>query len=134
MTFLGRVYYDSGELRYEGELRSGTPFGYGTKYFKNGNTEMTGRFGDWFLEEGKEYYEDGTLKFEGRYNEGPRTYYGPRYFLEGNLYRNTGERWYSGTFAIERQGNLGYPRFLGRESFRRGVEFNAEGRPIKIYR
>lgn len=85
----GKIFYDTGELKYEGylkphdQLNEDIPFGKGIKYFQNGQKHMEGFFEDWFISEGKEYYENGNLRFEGKYNTGPRYYYGPRFFVQG---------------------------------------------------
>lgn len=130
VTF-GRLFYETGELHYEGQIKNNKPWGKGIKYFKNGLIEMEGIFGDWFIEQGKEYYPNGNLKFEGQYNCGPRNYYGPRYFVEGRLYYETGELWYEGTFDIKQYGSLGYPMFKKSESFLKGTEYNQKGEVIK---
>lgn len=130
---LGKLYFDSGELNYEGSIRGSSPYGPGTKYFKSGAKHMEGFFGDWMIEEGKEYYENGNLRFEGSYNKGPRTYYGPRYFVEGKLYYESGELWYKGTFKCIQIGSIGYPAFRARESFEAGTEYDRQGNAIKTY-
>lgn len=130
---LGKLYYNFGELHYEGSIRGSIPYGLGIKYFKSGQKHMEGFFGDWMIEEGKEYYENGHLRFEGCYNKGPRTYYGPRYFVEGKLYYDTGELWYEGTFKRIQVGSMGYPVFRPGESFCVGTEYGKQGNTIKIY-
>ncbi|WP_080831881.1 hypothetical protein [Cohnella massiliensis] len=132
--YSGKLYYDSGELRYEGFIQNEMPCGQGISYFKNGRKHMEGRFGDWFIEEGKEYYKNGNLKFEGKYNSGPRTYYGPRYFVEGKLYYESGRLWYEGTFDIEKHGSMGYPIFKGSKSFLSGIEYDEVGNIAKIHK
>jgi antitoxin component YwqK of YwqJK toxin-antitoxin module len=131
---LGKLYYDSGELRYEGFIKNDMPCGQGTSYYKNGHKHMDGQFGDWFIEYGKEYYESGVLKFFGKYNSGAKTYYGPRYFVDGKLYFESGGLWYEGTFDIKKHGSLGYPLFKGSQSFLKGIEHVVDGHIVKIHK
>lgn len=132
-TYIGKLYYETGELKYEGWIKDDTPHGLGVKYYKNGQKHMEGRFGDWFIESGKEYSENGNLKFEGEYNYGPRWYYGPRYFVEGKLYYETGELWYEGKFFITHSFSIGYPLFKGSDSFSEGIGYDKFGQVVKIY-
>lgn len=131
-TVQGKLYYDTGELKYEGFIKDGTPCGMGIKYYKNGQKHLEGNFADWFIESGREYYENGSLRFEGKYNSGPRSYYGPRYFVSGRLYYDTGELWYEGSFSFT-HSSTGYPLFKGSESFCKGVEYNKYGDIIEIH-
>lgn len=129
----GKLYFDTGELKYEGNINGGIPYGNGVKYHKNGQVHMEGYFGDWMIEEGKEYDENGSIKYEGTYNTGPRYYYGPRYYRTGKLYRDTGSLWYEGTFRIGKHGNLGYPLFKGSASFYTGTEYDELGNVVDVY-
>ena len=136
-TYHGKLYYDTGELHYEGQIQeaipANKPCGKGIKYFKNCQIEMEGFFGDWFIEWGKEYYKNGNLRFEGYYNSGQRSYYGPRYFTAGKLYYESGELWYEGTFDVKRNGSLGIPVFRAPEAFKEGTEYTQDGKIIKQY-
>ena len=129
----GKLYFDTGELQYEGYIKNNMPYGRGVKYYKNGTVHMEGIFGDWMIEEGKEYYENGNLKYEGTYNKGARNYYGPRYYRIGKLYKESGHLCYDGTFNIQKQGNLGYPLFKGAASFYTGTEYDELGDVVKTY-
>ncbi len=71
----GKLYYDTGELKYEGyytpiehDATWYEPMGKGTFYYKNGVVFRKGQFQHGGLLEGKEFYPSGKLKFEGRYN------------------------------------------------------------------
>ena len=127
-----RLFYESGELRYEGATLSGRPNGQGIEYFENGKIHWEGWFRDGLLVEGKEYYENGNLRFEGDYNKGPKDYYGPRFFVKGKLYLETGELWYDGTFQFKRS-SVGYPFFQNQQSFVKGTEYDKLGNVICHY-
>ena len=127
----GQLYYDTGELKYEGMHNDGIPHGLGTRFFRSGQKHMEGRFAGGLMVVGKEYYENGHLRFHGQYNQGPKTYYGPRYFVQGKLYYETGELWFEGSFKIEKHGSMGYPVFKGSESFYQGIEYDKNGRVIR---
>lgn len=129
----GKLYYETGELLYEGSILKDTPYGPGIKYFKNGNIQMEGFFGDWFIEEGREYYENGNLRFEGEYNKGPRHYYGPRYFVKGKLYRESGELWFEGNFRVHHSFTIGFPMQKFPDSFAKGIEYDKEGNVVRVY-
>ena len=87
---------------------------------------MEGSFADWFIVTGREYYKNGNIRFIGEYNKGPRNYYGPRYFVFGRLFNEEGELWYEGAFNVK-HSSIGYPLFGKEDSFKNGVEFNANG-------
>lgn len=132
-VYEGSLYYESGQLKYEGLIKQDIPYGQGIRYYENGQKHMEGQFEDWFIVRGKEYYENRNLRFEGKYNSGPRNYYGPCYFVDGELYYNTGKLWYNGTFRIEKYGSMGYPIFKGAKSFQRGTEYDRIGNIINVY-
>jgi antitoxin component YwqK of YwqJK toxin-antitoxin module len=122
----GKLYYDTGELRYEGyysppehEALHHEPMGRGISYYKNGVVYREGQFQHGGLFEGKEYYPSGRLKFEGRYNcrALDASYYGPTYPVHGRFYSEGGLLVYEGEFRIEKQGNVGYPKVIFPEGF-----------------
>lgn len=73
----GKVYYDTGELFFDGtydnskwhNLRTWEPLILikGTTYYKNGNKHQEGYFQLGGMLAGKVYYPSGRLKFEGVY-------------------------------------------------------------------
>lgn len=122
----GKLYYDTGELRYEGYYSPHEyfkehhyPNGRGVYYYINGVVYREGQFQRGGLLEGKEYYPSGKLKFEGRYNcrAIDRGYYGPTYPLFGKFYNEDGTLIYEGNFTIEKQGSVGYPKVIIPEGF-----------------
>lgn len=123
----GKLFYDTGEIKFEGFVDNDIPCGVGVTYFKNGNKHMEGVFADWFIEIGREYYENGALRYEGEYNKGPRNYYGPRYFIKGKLYRDDGSLWFDGEFIIFHSFSVGYPMFKGEDSFLKGIIYEKDG-------
>ncbi|MFA6308602.1 MAG: hypothetical protein WC677_02505 [Clostridia bacterium] len=123
----GKLYFDTGELSYEGFIKDKMPCGVGVSYFKNGNKHFEGIFADWFIEIGREFYENGVLRYEGVYNKGPRTYYGPRYFTKGKLYREDGTPWFDGVFLIFHSFSVGMPLYEGEKSFYQGIIYHEDG-------
>ena len=122
----GRLYYDTGELRYEGyyspteyDAPFHEPKGKGTCYYKNGVIYREGVFQHSGLLEGKEYYPNGMLKFEGRYNcrNTDSGYYGPTYPVYGKFYSEDGSLLYEGEFGTKKQGSMGYPMVVFPEGF-----------------
>ena len=117
----GKLYYDTGELRYEGyysptdyDVLYHEPNGYGISYYKSGVVYREGLFQHGGLLEGKEYYPSGKLKFEGRYNDRKKDggYYGPSYPIHGKFYAEDGTLLYEGDFKVEKQGSIGYPKVV----------------------
>ncbi len=135
----GKLYYDTGELYFEGtyddsewnNLKPWEPLRLieGTEYYKNGNKYREGKFQISGLLEGREYYESGTIKFEGIFNDkhGIRnapidkgrsgSYYGPAYPIEGKFYAKDGTLVYEGEFRVVHQGGVGYPKVVFPEGF-----------------
>ncbi len=124
----GRLYYDTGELQYEGYYLSYTdnddqhyPYGKGTKYYKNGNIAREGLFIIGGLLEGKLYYQSGQLKFDGIFYDkrNPKigAYYGPTYPLRGKYYLEDGTLAYDGEFIVQKIGNLAYPQVIYPKDF-----------------
>ena len=120
-----KLYYRTGELRYEGYLSprdaSGyrEPKGQGVMYYKSGKVFREGIFQHGGLLQGKEYYPSGNLKFEGRYNDRNINggYYGPTYPVWGKFYGDDGMLVYEGPFKVERQGSVGFPKVVEPEGF-----------------
>lgn len=117
----GKLYYDTGELWYEGcytpakyEAPYHSPFGRGTSYYKSGVIYLEGQFQHGGLFEGKEYYPSGIIKFDGRYccRKTERSYYGPAYPVFGKFYGADGALLYEGEFKIVKMGSVGYPRVI----------------------
>jgi len=122
----GKLYYDTGELKYEGyytpiepDATWHEPMGQGTLYYKNGVVFRKGQFQHGGLLEGKEFYPSGKLKFAGRYNcrKTDGGYYGPSYPLYGKFFSEQGLLLYDGKFKVVKQGNLGYPKVVFPEGF-----------------
>lgn len=122
----GKLYYDTGELYYEGYYVPAEhvalhhePRGKGVCYYKSGVLYREGQYQHGGLFEGKEYYSSGKLKFEGRYNcrDLDKEYYGPTYPLYGKFYAEDGSLLYEGDFKIEKQGSVGYPKVTFPEGF-----------------
>ena len=68
-----KVFYDSGELRYEQTLVNKEKHLYYLKsYYKNGNLRQEGLLYEDLRPEGywREYYSDGVLRWNGYYQEG----------------------------------------------------------------
>lgn len=125
-TVFGKLFYGTGELRYEGyyaptepSAKNHEPIGSGILYFKSGVVYREGQFQHGGLLEGKEYYPSGNLKFEGRYNcrKTDATYYGPTYPIFGKFFSEDGTLIYEGDFKIVKQGNMGYPVVILPEGF-----------------
>jgi hypothetical protein len=126
-----RIYYESGELRYEGESkpsRSGfMPYGRGISYYLNGHKHLEGIFDGWNLDVGLEFYPEGQLKFEGHFNKRPYATFGPRHYASGILYREDGSKWFVGTFNILKRGALETPQIKFPECFYDGIEHGENG-------
>lgn len=117
--FPGKIFYDSGELRYEGtcvKLSSGElcTFGNGTKYYKDGTKKEQGLFQRKGLVWGRMYYPSGKLRFEGFCEE--NSGYGPAYPTSGIFFGEDGTVLYQGAFKC-RFGGVGYPTVIVPENF-----------------
>lgn len=115
----GKIYYDSGELRYEGdcvELSTSDvyPCGIGTEYYKGGIIKKKGLFQRRGLVCGRMYYPSGKLRFEGYCVE--PSGYGPAYPTSGTFYGEDGELLYKGAFRCK-FGGVGYPMVTVPENF-----------------
>lgn len=135
-----QLFYDGGELLYEGfvrlhpDLKYYIPRGQGTKYFKNGQKWMEGRFNGMSIESGIEYYGNGNIRFIGEYNQGDMGLsHRPRFFVFGRLFYETGQLWYEGELSINLYNEIGWRQPLGDDSFKRGTEYNEDGSVKKIH-
>jgi len=71
--YIGKEYYDNGELKFEGEYLNGERNGKGKEYYENGKLKFKGEYLNGKLNgKVKEYYYNGKLKFEGEYLNGER--------------------------------------------------------------
>lgn len=123
----GKLYYDTGEIHYEGYYKAfehdatcHKPWGRGIMYYKDGSIKKEGIFGLGGLLEGRLYYPSGKLKFEGKFNNKAGkggSYYGPTYPISGKFYLENGSLAYSGGFKVVRQGNVGYPKVVKPANF-----------------
>ncbi len=116
----GKVYYDTGELKYEGSYvrlygRMDVPCGIGTEYYKSGIIKKQGLFQRRGLVCGRVYYPSGKLKFEGCFRE--PSGYGPAYPTHGTLYAEDGAELYQGDVKCEFRGNAGYPKVVRPENY-----------------
>ncbi len=123
----GKLYYDSGELRYEGHYETAEhdvnvhyARGSGSLYYRDGTLHKEGTFGLGGLLEGRIYYPSGQLKFEGKFNDKSGkggSYYGPTYPIKGKFWLEDGSLAYEGKFEVVRQGNVGFPKVVFPENF-----------------
>lgn len=121
----GKLYYDTGELRYEGHFErflydenTHRMRGKGRLYYINGGIYKEGIFGIGGLLRGRIYYPSGQLKFEGEFNSKKgMSYYGPTYPVQGKFWLEDGSLAYQGKFEVVRQGNVGYPKVVFPENF-----------------
>ncbi len=126
----GKLYYDTGELYFEGtyddsdwnNLKPWKPTNLieGIEYYRNGHKYREGRFQKAGLLKGREYYPSGGLKFEGQFNDkahGHGSYYGPSYPVYGCFYGEDGTLLYEGRFTVRGMGGCGYPRVEIPEGF-----------------
>jgi len=121
----GKLYYDTGEFRYEGHYETDEhdenvhyARGSGRLYYKDGALHQEGEFSLGGLSEGRIYYPSGQLKFEGVFNSKKgTTYYGPTYPVHGKFWREDGSLAYEGKFDVIRQGSVGFPKVVVPENF-----------------
>lgn len=65
------IYYENGNLKYEGMVKNKIENGYGKKYYENGRLQYEGEWHNGLYHgKGKIYNEDGTLKFNGKWING----------------------------------------------------------------
>lgn len=119
--FQGKLYYSSGELRYEGDcvklLTSDVyPCGIGIEYYRDGVIKKQGLFQRRGLVCGRLYYPSGNLRFEGYFCADREVGYGPVYPTDGTFFGEDGVIIYEGNFEITR-GGVGYPTVIVPERF-----------------
>lgn len=117
--FQGKIFYDTGELRYEGSCVQ--PHGYeimrcglGIEYYRDGIIKEQGLFQRRGLVCGRMYHPSGKLRFEGYCVE--PSGYGPAYPTFGAFYGEDGELIYKGDFKCT-FGGVGYPKVTTPENF-----------------
>lgn len=120
-TYQGKIYYESGELLYEGGCvklmsRHICPCGIGIQYYKDGTIKKQGLFQRRGLVCGRLYYPSGKLRFEGYFCSDREVGYGPVYPTSGIFYNEDGSINYEGDFEIKKRG-LGYPTVVIPENF-----------------
>ena len=129
----GMLYYPNGQLRFVGrydDTKLDTDgqhylFFAGVKFREDGTLWCEGIFQHGGLYYGRLYYPSGNLKFIGQFNDkhgtitGRKTegYYGPSYPVNGTFYAEDGSILYQGTFRIQKQGSIGYPKVVVPEGF-----------------
>lgn len=102
----GKCYYESGELRYEGEFNEKGYYKKGKVYWENGNIMYEGDFHEennvnddetsLLYKKGKEYYKNGNIMYEGEYTDTCEYIKGKEYYESGELQHHN-----DGTNAIE---------------------------------
>ena len=101
-----RIFFESGNLAYEGYTLNGAPYGFGKAYFEDGTLYCEGIFDLKGIAQGREYYSSGRLRFEGEWSL--TRGYGPNAPFNGNAYDEEGNLIFSGQFEIKR-GGVGWP-------------------------
>lgn len=124
----GKIYYDTGEICYEGDCVTPEgyetmPCGHGVEYYKSGVIKNRGLFQRRGLVCGRTYYPSGNLRFEGYFLE-PRGY-GPAYPDLGSFFLEDGSLVFDGRFA-HKFGGVGYPSVLIPEDYGRVVLLEQE--------
>ena len=119
--FQGKIYYKSGELRYEGGCVKLTTFdlcpcGIGLEYYKDGTIKKQGLFQRRGLVCGRLYYPSGKLRFEGYFCSDREVGYGSVYPTNGTFYNKDGSINYEGDFDVIKSG-IGYPTVVIPENF-----------------
>lgn len=82
-----KLYYDCGNLKYEGETLNDKPHGSGIGYWEDGNTIWyQGIFKDGKPNGlGKFYYKTGQLRYEGESDGLQYIGFGTEYYENGNV-------------------------------------------------
>ena len=82
------IYFDNGNVEFEGNMVKNSREGFGTEYYWNSNIKYQGEFKNngYHGDNVKIYLGEGSLEFEGRYCEGKRQGYGKWYHLNQSLY------------------------------------------------
>lgn len=83
----GKLYYESGALKYEGELSGETPNGKGTFYFENGKIQYEGGLLNGKAHgKGIRYDTNGKTIYDGDFSNGSYEGYGKLYYSSGDFY------------------------------------------------
>lgn len=111
--FQGKIYYVSGELRFEGDCVKLSAShvcrcGIGVEYYKDGVIKAQGLFQRKGLVCGRMYYPSGKLRFEGYFCSDKQVGYGPVYPTDGSYFGEDGRLIYKGEFKVKTSG-VGYP-------------------------
>ena len=72
---IGKEYYFTGELRFEGEYLNGKKSGKGKEYDRSGKLIFEGEYLNGLINgngKGKEYDKEGLIIFEGQFKEGAK--------------------------------------------------------------
>jgi hypothetical protein len=81
----GRLYYNNGNKKYEGNFKNDKFEGKGTYYYENGKIKYDGEWvNDKFEGNGKEYYENGKY-YIGEFKLGLKNGKGIQYYKDGNI-------------------------------------------------
>lgn len=90
----GTFYFESGATKYVGNVVDGNKYnGYGILYWENGNIRYDGEWSEHNRQgEGVNYLEDGTKEYNGSWYENKRTGYGIEYYSDGSSIHYAG-RW-----------------------------------------
>lgn len=64
-----KMYYEIGELMYEGEVKNNKQEGVWKLYYENGDIKRENIFKNHIKISQKEYYHGNKIKFEGKYEE-----------------------------------------------------------------
>ncbi|MFZ5352376.1 MAG: MORN repeat-containing protein [Bacillota bacterium] len=99
----GRVYYDNGNLKYEGSIKDGLYTGEGSLYTEDGRLYYKGSFDrNDFSGKGQTFHKNGNIKYEGDFLNG-------EYNGLGKLYNEASVLIYQGDFkngSFDGQGKL----------------------------
>lgn len=82
-----KLYYESGALKYEGNISDGKPNGKGKYYFENGKIQYDGTLLDGKANGyGTRYNEDGNVLYQGEFVNGVFEGTGKMYYKNGDYY------------------------------------------------
>ena len=113
----GQLYYDTGELSYDGDMKHGAPHGEGTSFWRNGNIAYEGSYKDGLMHgDGAFYLKEGTLAYEGMHQNNAMEGTGVMYNRDGSiLYEGEfQDNQFHGQGTLYRLGGSGEIFFEGR--------------------
>jgi len=131
----GLIYYESGNLKYEGSFKDGLFSGEGSLYYEDGPLYYKGNFDrNDFSGKGQTFYKNGNTEYEGDFLNG-------EYNGLGKLYNEKSVLIYQGNFVnrcydgqgklYDNEGNLSYEgKFCNNEFNGQGKLFNKGGSAI----